>query len=101
MAGVFIEVDTQQLERDKEAVKERLQQVQQALKKVYAQVEELDAMWDGPANIVFRQQFASDREEFEAMCKEVESFIESLTYAKWEYEKCESQVNAAVAAIRI
>lgn len=101
MAGVFIEVDTQQLERDKEAVKERLQQVQQALKKVYAQVEELDAMWDGPANIVFRQQFASDREEFETMCKEVESLIESLTYAKWEYEKCENQVNAAIAAIRI
>ena len=101
MAGVFIEVDTQQLERDKEAVKEGLQQVQQALKKVYAQVEELDAMWDGPANIVFRQQFASDREEFETMCKEVESLIESLTYAKWEYEKCENQVNAAIAAIRI
>ena len=74
MAGAFIEVDTQQLERD---------------------------MWDGPANIVFRQQFAKDREEFEAMCKEMESLIESLTYAKWEYEKCENQVSAAIAAIRI
>ena len=101
MAGAFIEVDTQQLERDKEAVKEQLHQVQNALKKVYAQMEELDAMWDGPANIVFRQQFAKDREEFEGMCKEIESLIESLTYAKWEYEKCENQVSAAIAAIKI
>lgn len=37
MAGAFIEVDTQQLERDKEAVKEQLHQVQNALKKVYAE----------------------------------------------------------------
>jgi len=35
------------------------------------------------------------------MCKEMDSLVESLTYAKWEYEKCESRVNAAVAAIRV
>lgn len=101
MAGAYIEVDTQQLERDKEAMKEQLHQVQKALKKVYAQMEELDAMWDGPANIAFRQQFTNDQEEFEGMCKEIESLIESLTYAKWEYEKCENQVSAAIAAIKI
>lgn len=101
MAGAFIEVDTQQLELDKEAMREQLQQVQKELKKVYAEMEELDAMWDGPANIAFRQQFANDREEFEGICKEIESMIESLTYAKGEYEKCENQVSAAIAAISI
>lgn len=101
MAGVLIEVDTQQLERDKETVKERLMQVEQSLKRVYELVEELDAMWDGPANLAFRQQFANDRESFEEMCREVKNLIESLAYAKMEYEKCENQVKAAVAAIRI
>ena len=101
MAGVLVEVDTAQMERDIESVKERLQAVRSALETVYAQMEELDAMWDGPANDAFRKQFASDREEFAAMCKEMDSLVESLTYAKWEYEKCESRVNAAVAAIRV
>jgi len=101
MASVFIEIDTEQLERDRTALEEGLGQMRQILKNVYEQMEELDGMWDGPANEVFQQQFASDRQEFEAACQEVQGLIDSFAHAKEEYEKCEEQVNAAVAAIRI
>lgn len=101
MAGVFIEVDTQQLQRDKNALQERLNQLRQTLQNVYGQMDELDAMWDGPANQAFKEQFASDRGEFEAVCAEVEALIASMEFARGAYEKCEAEVYAAVAAIRI
>ena len=101
MADVFIEVDTVQLERDRGTLVEQLGEMRKILSRVYEQMEELDGMWDGPANEMFRNQFNSDRQNFEAACQEVQSLIDSFANAKQEYEKCEDQVGAAVAVIRI
>lgn len=101
MAGSIIEVDTTQLARDKNAVQERINQVRTSLKSIYTDVAELDAMWDGVANQVFKAQFDADREEFEAMCTMYEELVDKLEIARTEYEKCEAQVNAAIAAIKI
>lgn len=101
MAGGFIEVDTQLLQRDENSLNEKLGVVRKSLERVYGQMEELDAMWDGPANEAFRQQFAQDREQFEAICKEVQELINSVGHACKEYNRCEAQVKAAVSAISI
>lgn len=101
MAISLIEVDTALLERDRLQMRERLNTVLASLRSIYADVAELDGMWEGPTNAAFNRQFAADREQFEAFCAQVNELIQNLEYAKAEYEKCEAQVQSAVAAVRI
>ena len=101
MAMRTIETDTMELRRDRQAAQDRLTSIQAALKQVYAEVAELDAMWDGTANMVFNKQFASDKETFEDVCKEVQALINNMTFAQEEYDRCENQVHSTVSAIKI
>lgn len=101
MAATFIEVDTQQLQRDEGLLNDKLNAVRERLKRVYELMEALDGTWNGPANEAFRNQFTQDREQFDAICKEVQDLINSVDHACKEYNRCEAQVKDTVSAISI
>ena len=96
-----ITIDTSILATDIGELRERLEAARNQLKDMFAQITELDAMWDGPANEEFKKQFGIDYENANEMCNTVEKLIESMEFAKAEYDKCDAEVSDIVAAITI
>lgn len=96
-----ITINTSTLAGDIAALKGALANARVQLKKMFDSVAELDAMWDGPANDEFKRQFGIDYENAEAMCKTVDALIQSMEFAKEQYDKCDAEVGDIVAAITI
>ena len=101
MANQEIAVNTDTLASDIAELNGALDTARKMLSDMFTQIQELDAMWDGPANDEFNRQFANDHENAEEMCKTVQSLIECMEYAKEQYNSCENQVNVIVSAINI
>lgn len=96
-----ITVNTSTLASDITALKSALAHTREQMKKMFDNVNELDAMWDGPANDEFKRQFGVDYENAEAMCKTVDALIQSMEFAKGQYDRCDAEVEGIVAAITI
>lgn len=96
-----ITVNTSTLASDITALKGALAHAREQMKKMFDSVNELDAMWDGPANDEFKRQFGVDYENAEAMCKTVDALIQSMEFAKEKYDRCDDEVAGIVAAITI
>ena len=62
MANQEITVNTDTLASDIAELTSRLNMARRMLTDMFAQIQELDAMWDGPANNEFNRQFANDHE---------------------------------------
>lgn len=101
MANQEITVNTDTLASDIAELSSTLNTARKMLTDMFTQIQELDAMWDGPANDEFNRQFINDHENAEGLCKTVESLIECMEYAKEQYNSCESQVNGMISAINI
>jgi WXG100 family type VII secretion target len=101
MANQEITVNTDTLASDIAELTSRLNMARRMLTDMFAQIQELDAMWDGPANNEFNRQFANDHENAKGLCQTVESLINCMEYAKEQYNSCENQVNGIVSAINI
>ena len=101
MANQEITVNTDTLASDIAELTSRHNMARRMLTDMFAQIQELDAMWDGPANNEFNRQFANDHENAKGLCQTVESLINCMEYAKEQYNSCENQVNGIVSAINI
>ena len=97
----FVEVDTVRLNSDNNTVNEMIEAVKRELGNIYTEVDAMNRMWDGTANDLFTQAFASDRELFNVICEEGKALVSSIQTAKAEYEKCEAQVDSVISAISI
>lgn len=96
-----ITVDTSSLAGDVSELQTALSEAEAQLKNMFDRVTELDGMWDGPANEEFNRQFANDYENSKNLCKTVQSIIDSMQYAREQYDICENEVNAVISAIAI
>lgn len=96
-----IAVDTSILTTDISDLQEALSKVRKQLDDMFEQVEELDAMWDGPANDEFRKQFTNDYANSRELCKTVDSIIQCMQYAKEQYDLCENDINGIIRTINI
>lgn len=101
MANSMMEVDPLQLGREKDALLEEIRGIKDAVMKVYQQMNELDAMWDGAANTAFINAFVEDGNLFNQQIKLLLAYAEKLEFAKTEYIRCEDQVRDAINAIRV
>lgn len=101
MANQEIAVNTGTLASDIAELNSALKTAEKALNDMFTQIQELDAMWDGPANDEFNRQFANDHENARGMCATVQSLIACMEYAREQYDSCENQVNDIVSAISI
>lgn len=96
-----IAINTGKLDNDITAMQERLNGILKDMEDMYSAVNALDAMWEGPANAAFIQQFANDQENMTELCEIIQDYIECLTFAKDEYVICENEINNIVSSIRI
>ena len=97
----IIEVNTSTLENDTDDIARELIAIRSDMSSMFNAVTELNTMWTGSANAAFTAQFTNDREMMEEMCKNLDGLVESLKFAKAEYEKCENQVLGTVRAIKL
>ena len=96
-----IKVDTNQMGKDIDMLKNSLQAIKSGSNMMYDQVRALDASWDGTANQAFNQQFSRDRNDMESICNTIEGVIQSMEYAKKEYETCEAEISAIIEQIKV
>lgn len=101
MANQEITINTDTLASDIAELNSALETARRTLSDMFTQIQELDAMWEGPANDEFNKQFANDHENAKGLCATVESLIACMEYAREQYNSCENQVNGIVSAIRI
>lgn len=101
MANQEITVNTDTLASDIAELRGTLETARRMLSDMFTQIQELDAMWDGPANNEFNRQFANDHDNAKGLCTTAESLIGCMEYAKEQYNSCENQVNGIVSAIHI
>lgn len=97
----IIEINSNTLASDIEAMQQNLGNIINDVENMYAAIAMLDGMWDGPANIAFRQQFLKDKEDMDGVCQEIQHLIDCMTFAKDEYNNCENEISSIINAIRV
>lgn len=101
MAGNIIEVTISSLGSDIDKLTAALDSLKSHSSRVQELIIELGGMWEGPAHETFNAQFQNDYMALQVLYKTLEDLIKSMEYAKAEYQKCESSVSSAIAAIQI
>ena len=102
MAGLTeITIDMSLLQNTVTTMQEQVARLRGDMDDIFNQIQELDRMWDGPANDTFRAQFLQDRQEMQEICNELQKMNDCLVYAKNEYNTCENNINGIVTSIRI
>ena len=99
MANKEIEIETNTLSNDISELTNMVQVARKNIDSMVTDMQQLDAMWDGPANQVLMAQFANDAQYAEEICKMVEKLIECMEYARKQYDTCESEVGSLVSSI--
>ncbi|MDO5415634.1 MAG: WXG100 family type VII secretion target [Lachnospiraceae bacterium] len=101
MAINEIEMNTTTLAGDIETLELTVTQLEKQMKKMFGFIDELDKMWDGPANQAFNQQFQADYRTCEEMCRVLRELIGCLKHARQEYDKCEQNIDSMIRSIPI
>lgn len=97
----YVQVATQSLERDIDEMESCLKRVSGQMKAMVTGMEELNRMWKGPANRVFRKRFAEDCEKVNEVQELMAVYLAGLKDAGSEYCKCENKVSDIIRAVRI
>ena len=101
MAVQEITIDMTLQASDIQSLQENVALLRSQMQEMYNEITELDAMWDGPANDAFNQQFQQDYATMENMCKTFDSIIDCFEFANKEYNSCENSVFDIVKSISI
>ncbi len=101
MAITQIEVNTDRLNGDVSSLTSELNQIRNEMNSMFQSMQELDAMWDGPASEAFKVQFQSDYDAMNDLCKILQNMINCMENASSEYVRGENMIHAIVNAIRI
>ena len=96
-----IEISTDKLSSDIVRMQEHLENLTKAKTQIYSQLEELNAMWEGPAKKTFAMQTFRDRLVLESLLKNLNHLIECMEYAQSQYDRCNEDVNSKIASIRL
>lgn len=96
-----IEISTNNLSSDIVRMRQHHEGLTQAKELIYAQLEELNSMWDGPAKKTFTVQAYRDQLTLNALLNNLNHLIECMEYAKSEYIRCHEDVNRKIASVRL
>ncbi|MBP5280935.1 MAG: WXG100 family type VII secretion target [Lachnospiraceae bacterium] len=101
MAITYLEVNTGTLSSDANDMEEEINQATVSLTELTEEMDELNAMWQGAANMAFRAAVRKDVNSMTEMLALMSALVESCKNAAREYNRCETEVLAEVASIRI
>ena len=95
------EVDTSQLARTVSKLTTVLQEIEDDKKKMYLDLEALDAMWAGEAHDAFKAQYTIDDQFMRDLLDAIGGMIGDVSEARQEYDLCEEEVKQLASSIRI
>ena len=96
-----IGVNTSTLNSQADSIEKEVKAIRGDITRMYEAVQTLDSMWDGPASMAFKTQFNNDQQKMLELCDTIQSIVDSMKFAKKEYEDCENAVNGIIASIRV
>lgn len=97
----YMEVDTARLNADVRELERGTAKVRSSLQGLKGEMEELNGMWRGQANMAFRRQVNLDCSLISALLEKMDRLAGCMTYAANEYARCEQEIKNALADIRI
>lgn len=97
----YIEIETRSLGQDRDNIQNQTEAVRGKLGQLQSSMENLFSMWEGPAKDAFMAQYSTDYEFMQDFLKEMEKYVQAMSYAQQEYDKCENDVAQIVGAIQI
>lgn len=97
----YMEVDTARLNEDVRELERGTAKVRSSLQGLKGEMEELNGMWRGQANMAFRRQVNLDCSLISALLEKMDRLAGCMTYAANEYAWCEQEIKNALADIRI
>lgn len=97
----YIEVETRSLGQDMDNIQNQIQAVRGKIGQLKNSMEVLSGMWEGPAKEAFMTRFYIDYEFMQDFLKEMDRYVQAMSYAQQEYDKCENEVAQIVEAIQI
>lgn len=97
----YMEIDTAQLNADIRELEAETARVRNSLQGLKEEMEELNAMWKGQANMAFRRQVTLDCSLISALLEKMDRLAGCMVYAANEYVRCEQEVRDTVGSIRI
>lgn len=100
MANI-IEIDTQVLSSDYSRLESLIEQLRASQNSLISDMQELDAMWEGPANATFIEQYSRDNEVFTELIDALQKIVGCLDFARTNYDDCESEVHKLVSSINV
>lgn len=101
MSVNLIEIETERLQNDIQKMTEAVEDAEKQTGAMFDSMNELDSMWDGPANNAFRAQFQTDHASMEEMCKEVRELISCMEFARKSYDQCEDDVLGKIQSLKL
>lgn len=101
MGADKIRINTGSLNKTRNELQEKLNQVKKDIEQITADLNSLNAMWTGDAHAAFQGQTMADVQFLAGVCEGLQSIISYEGTAVTEYEKCEQQVSDLIAQIRI
>lgn len=96
-----IEIETRSLRQDRDMIQEQTERLRAEVTRLSEAMEELAGMWEGPAKESFQKQFRADYDLIQEFLGEMDQYVQAMSYAEQEYDKCEAEVGELVASIRI
>ena len=101
MAAGCFEVDTGNLRKDINALRQYLQTIEHAHAELRDKITEVSGMWEGPAKEAFHLEFKNDCAELIEVCKQMREVLESMDTAATEYDSCDSRIKSIIDAIQV
>lgn len=96
-----IEVDINNLKQDKAELEQHIEKITQYTTELNELSNGLQAMWEGAACVSYQKRLEEDIQFIHALTKDMDRYVQCLSYSIGEYSKCENNVISEINRIRI
>lgn len=96
-----IAISTEQLGLDTNAVREQIEALGAAKDQVIRCLNDLSAMWEGPAHSIFMSQVLVDAEMLQGLIANLKNLADCMEYAKNEYQSCAESVSEKIQSLSL
>lgn len=97
----YMEIDTSQLKADIRELEAGTAKVKNSLQGLKGEMEELNGMWKGQANMAFQRQVNLDCSLISGLLEKMDRLAGCMAYAANEYVRCEQEVKNVLDDIQI
>lgn len=88
----YLSVDTDRLKGDVREAKADMDAIRESISRIFDEVNQLNGMWKGRANVAFTKTFKKDYARIKAIVKKINNDIDGIGRKNDELIRCENMV---------